>query len=249
MACKAVILDYIGTLVTPQNYSLEASITKLHKALCNAGLKTNPTEFQEAYKEAHEKHRGTRYQKLREVTNAVWVSEALNKIGCPVTLEDSWLKSGLNVFFQDFVNSLELRSHAKKLLEIASENCKVGLVSNFTYAPAIHSSLRKLKISQFFNTVVISHDVGWRKPHKMIFEQALKALQVKAEEAVYVGDSPTEDIKGAKAVGLKTVFVPSQFYSLAELQQCSEKPDLIVRDLREICADFARIIRLDCFEE
>ena len=249
MACKAVILDYIGTLVTPQNYSLEASITKLHKALCNAGLKTNPTEFQEAYKEAHEKHRGTRYQKLREVTNAVWVSEALNKIGCTVTLEDSRLKSGLNVFFQDFVNSLELRSHAKKLLETASENCKVGLVSNFTYAPAIYLSLRKLEISQFFNAVVISHDVGWRKPHRMIFEQALKALQVEAKETVYVGDSPAEDIKGAKAVGLRTVFVPSQFYSLPELKQCGEKPDLIVRDLREICAGFARILRLDCCEE
>jgi putative hydrolase of the HAD superfamily len=166
-----------------------------------------------------------------------------------VTLEDSRLKSGLNVFFQDFVNSLELRSHAKKLLETASETCKVGLVSNFTYAPAIHSSLRKLEINQFFTAVVISHDVGWRKPHRMIFEQALKALQVKAKETVYVGDSPAEDIKGAKAVGLRTVFVPSQFYSLAELQKYGGKPDLIVRDLREICANFPHIIRLDNLED
>ena len=249
MACKAVILDYIGTLVNPQNYLLEASIAKLHEALDNAGLKTNPRGFLEAYKEAHEKHRITRYEKLREVTNAVWVSEALNKIGCMVTMEDSRLKSGLNVFFQDFVHSLKLRPHAKKLLEIASENCKVGLVSNFTYAPAIYLSLRKLEISQFFNTIVISHDFGWRKPHRMIFEQALKSLQVNAEETVYVGDSTTEDIKGAKTVGIKTIFVPSQFCTLAELQRCGEKPDLIVRNLREICAAFPHILSLDSFEE
>ena len=83
----------------------------------------------------------------------------------------------------------------------------------------------------------------------MIFEQALKVLQVKAKEAVYVGDSPTEDIKGAKTVGIKTIYVPSQFYSLPELKQCGEKPDLIVRDLREICEDFPHILGLDSFEE
>jgi ribonucleotide monophosphatase NagD (HAD superfamily) len=63
-----------------------------------------------------------------------------------------------------------------------------------------------------------------------------------------VGDSPTEDIKGARAIGLKTVFVPSKFFSLAEIQRCGEKPDLIVRDLKEICTEFQRIIRLDCRE-
>jgi FMN phosphatase YigB (HAD superfamily) len=43
-------------------------------------------------------------------------------------------------------------------------------------------------------------------------------LHVTAEEAVFIGDSPLEDIKGAQEIGMKTVFVQSQFYSLKDLQ-------------------------------
>ena len=94
------------------------------------------------------------------------------------------------------MESLELRPHAKKLQRI-KEHCKLGLVSNFTCAPVIHTSLRNLCINQFFKTVLVSDENGWRKPHKRIFLDALRNLQVKTEEAVIIGDSPLEDIKGA----------------------------------------------------
>lgn len=242
MTCKAILFDYIGTLADPHGYSLEASRLKLHKALNEAGLVTDLEGFLEAYKKAHEKYRVVRYEKLREVTNAVWVSEALNEMSCCVTSEDPRLKAALNVFFRDFVDSLELREHAEKLVKNAAGHCKVGLVSNFTYAPAIYASLRKLGISGFFNAVLVSDAVGWRKPHRIIFEEALRKLQVRAEEAVYIGDSPTEDIKGARAVGMKTVFVASHFYSLEDLEKCGEKPEFTAVDLGEICENLEEII-------
>lgn len=83
MTCKAIMLDYIGTLVNPCNYSLEASRLKLHDALCKAGLRTDTEEFLETYKKAHEKYRVIRYEKLKEVTNAVWVAEALTAAYAP----------------------------------------------------------------------------------------------------------------------------------------------------------------------
>lgn len=235
MTCKAIILDYIGTLVEPQNYSLKASKNKLHKALCEAGLTTNSEDFMNAYAQAHEKYRVIRYEKLREVTNAVWVSEALCNIGCKVTFEDARLKAALNVFFNDFIDSFQLRPHAKKLMKTATSNCTVGLVSNFTYAPAIHASLRKLRVNKFFHAVLISESVGWRKPHRIIFDEALRKLRVKAEDTVFVGDSPVEDICGAKAVGMRTIFVASHFNPLEELRKCGAKPEFVCRNLKEVC--------------
>jgi putative hydrolase of the HAD superfamily len=242
--CKAVVFDYIGTLVEPRNYSLEASHVKLHKFLCEAGLKCRFEQFLGAYVKAHEKYRVIRYEKLQEVTNAVWVSEALNNVGIGVKMGDARLKAGLNCFFKDFVDSFQLRSFATELIKTVAQCCKVGLVSNFTYAPAIYSSLRKLRISQFLNAIVVSHDVGWRKPHKRIFEEILRMLQVKAEETVFVGDSPTEDIKGAKAVGMKTVFVTSQFFSLADLRKSGQKADLTFGSLKEICRNLPRVLEI-----
>jgi HAD superfamily hydrolase (TIGR01549 family) len=243
LTCKAVLFDYIGTLVEPRNYTLEASKRKLHGALCEAGLKSTMEEFMEAYAEAHEKYRKIRYQELREVTNAVWVSEALNNIKCKTDTEDPRLKAALNVFFQDFINSLKLRPNAKELIRSAAENCRVGLVSNFTYAPAIYASLRKLGINQYFNVVLISEGLGWRKPHKIMFSEALRILHAKAEETVFIGDSPIEDIGGAITLGIRTVFVESRFNTVADLQKCDTKPDLIIRDLKEACEKFPEIIQ------
>jgi FMN phosphatase YigB (HAD superfamily) len=157
---KAVLTDYIGTLVNARYYSIDASRKKLHKALTEVGFETGMAEFMEAYIKAHEKYRMVRYEQLREVTNAVWVCEALNNIGCSVSVDDSRIKTALNVFFQDYVYSLEFRPCTKKLIKRIKENCKLGLVSNFTYATVVYASLRKLGINQFFDAVLVSDENG-----------------------------------------------------------------------------------------
>ncbi|MGD0644335.1 MAG: HAD family hydrolase [Candidatus Bathyarchaeia archaeon] len=241
---KAIIFDYIGTLVNCGNYTLEASREKLHTALANEGFDVAKDKFLEAYIQAHEKYRKVRYEQLREVTNAVWVAEALGNLGFKVSADDCRIKAALNVFFEDFIDTLELRAGAKKLIKQATQQCKVALISNFTHAPVIYKSLRKIKMNTFFNAIVVSEENGWRKPSNHIFQDALKRLQVQANEAVYVGDSPNEDIKGAKQAGLKTIFVASQFYTLKDLIDSQQKPDFIAKDLQSISENFAEFISI-----
>jgi putative hydrolase of the HAD superfamily len=84
-----------------------------------------------------------------------------------------------------------------------------------------------------------------RAPHKRIFLEALRKLQVTAKEAVFVGDSPLEDIEGAKEIGIKTVFVSSQFYSLKDLRDSHKNPDFVAGDLHQIYRNFLAIINGD----
>jgi putative hydrolase of the HAD superfamily len=238
---KAIITDYIGTLANARHYNMETSMAKLHAALAEAGLKTDKRQFQEVYNKAHEKYRLIRYGELREVNNAIWLSETLCNLGYPVNPHDPRMKTALNKFFQDYIDSLELRPYAETLLQKIAETCKLGLISNFTHAPVVHVSLRKLGISRYFNAVVVSGDIGWRKPHQKIFTEAMRRLQVKAEETVYIGDCPQEDIKGAAQAGMKTVFVNSQFYNADDLHASGEKPDFIAADLQEISRNFSKI--------
>ena len=221
-----MIFDFIGTLVSVKNYSLEASTVKLHGAIAKAGFNVSLENFLAAYNQAHEKYRVERYQKLVEVTNAVWISDALNSLGFKTQPDDGRIKTAVNVFFEDYLRSLELRPCTKELLAKTSAGHKLGLVSNFTYAPVIYAALRKLNINQFFNAVLVSEEVTWRKPHDKVFLEALKRLGASVAETVYVGDSPLEDIKGAKTAGMKTVFVTSQFYTLEDLHDSGQKPDL-----------------------
>ncbi|MDH7477576.1 MAG: HAD family hydrolase [Candidatus Bathyarchaeota archaeon] len=239
---KAIIFDFIGTLTNVKNYRLENSKMKLYKALVDAGFNISVESFLEAYTQAHEKYRVIRYEKLVEVTNAVWISEALNNLGFKVSSEDSRIKIAVNIFFEDYLNSLELRPCAKRFLEKTSIEYKLGVISNFTYAPVIYAGLRKMGINHFFNAVLVSEDVGWRKPHQKIFQEALQRLKVKAEEAVYVGDSPAEDIAGAKKAGMKTVFIPSQFYSHEDLKKNQQKPEIITKDICTLYRTFPKIL-------
>jgi len=235
MGCtKAIIFDYVGTLVNCKGYNMDASKRKLYRALFDEGFNVAENRFVRAYAAAHEKYRKVRYEQLREVTNAVWVTEALCNLGFQVTPDDSRVKAALNVFFQDFIDTLELRKGAKKLLKQAQAKCKVGLISNFTHAPVIYSSLRRLGIDHLFNAVVVSEENGWRKPSRRIFEDALEKLRVQANQAIYIGDSPIEDIKGAKEAGLKTVFVTSQFYTLKDLLDSRQKPDFMAEHIKAI---------------
>jgi putative hydrolase of the HAD superfamily len=60
-------------------------------------------------------------------------------------------------------------------------------------------------------------DVGYLKPHPVIFETALRCLDVSAAEAVFVGDSLSADVVGAQGVGLAAVWhKPRRFESLLD---------------------------------
>ncbi len=217
-------------------------MAKLHAALVDAGFACDKDAFLAAYGKAHEKYRLIRYGELREVTNVIWVQETLASLGYQVSLDDANMKMALDAFFQDYIDSLELRPSTEALLQKILQTHKLGLISNFTYGPVVHNSLKQLGISQYFQAIVVSGDVGWRKPHHKIFEEALDRLDVCAEEAVFIGDCPLEDIKGALDVGMRAVFVSSQFFGASELAASNQKPTHIVRDLSQLCEDYARLI-------
>ncbi len=187
---KAVIFDFIGTLTHVTEYNPEKSKLKLYKSLVKAGFNVAEKEFLDAYDQSYEECRLKRYNELVEVTDAVWVTEALKRLGFQADPADVRVKAAIGSFYEDYFNSLKLNECAEQLLRQASRQYKTGLISNFTYAPVIHAAMRKLKVNWFFNVALVSQDVGWRKPNKKIFQEALKRLDVKAEEAVYVGDCP-----------------------------------------------------------
>jgi haloacid dehalogenase superfamily, subfamily IA, variant 3 with third motif having DD or ED/haloacid dehalogenase superfamily, subfamily IA, variant 1 with third motif having Dx(3-4)D or Dx(3-4)E len=242
MTIKAVIFDYIGTLVNCRGYNMADSEDNLYRALVAEGFGIEKESFLDAYNLAHKKYRVIRYEHYREVTNAVWVAEALCSLGFKVAADDPRVKAGLDVFFQDFIDTLELRDGAVELLAEVGKRYRLGLLSNFTYGPVIHKSLRKIGIDKHFQSIIVSEEIGWRKPSPVIFQDMLQRLGVAADEALFIGDSPMEDIKGALDMGIKTLFVPSQFNSLQDLKDSKLEPDSAVPDLQLLSKELEKIL-------
>jgi len=234
LGIKAVVFDFIGTLAVVQKYSNEVCVEKMYKSLINDGFEVDYKHFREVYGAVHHKYSLLRYEKLREVTNAVWLSETLNQLGFATKPGNEAVKKAINVYFEDYLRALKPRPCALRTLKTLSNTYSLGLVSNFTYARVIHAGLRKLRLNPYFDVMLVSQDVGWRKPHPQIFEEALKRLKRGAIETVFVGDSPIEDIQGAKSVGMKAVFIPSQFFTIEDAKKASQQPDIILNDLCEL---------------
>jgi HAD superfamily hydrolase (TIGR01549 family) len=161
------------------------------------------------------------------------VSEAVNQSNHETTPNDERICTAINMFFEDYIRSLKPRQNAKKVLEKLKPHFALGLVSNFTYAPVIHAGLRKLRLTKYFNSTLVSQDFGWRKPSSKVFQETLRRLKIDDDEAVHVGDSPEEDIKGAQKSSMKTIFISSQFYSATDLEKATVYPDLSTNDLTE----------------
>jgi putative hydrolase of the HAD superfamily len=101
----------------------------------------------------------------------------------------------------------QLGATTHALLEsLRSRGLKLGIVSNaFDPGPLLHRDLADAGVAERVDFAVFSSELGIRKPHPGIFEHALKALDVDAADALFVGDRLYEDVRGAAEAGLKTV--------------------------------------------
>jgi putative hydrolase of the HAD superfamily len=101
----------------------------------------------------------------------------------------------------------QLAAHTHALLEaLRGRGLKLGLVSNaFDPGWLLHRDLEQMGLAERLDFSVFSSEVGKRKPHPAIFERALEALAVTAEDTVFVGDRLYEDVRGAAELGMTTV--------------------------------------------
>ena len=77
-------------------------------------------------------------------------------------------------------------------------------------------------LSEFFDVVVVSAQVGVGKPDASIFRHALSLLGCDEQDAVMVGDSLARDVDGAIAAGLRGVWV-----NRSQSQRPADRPDLL----------------------
>jgi len=82
---------------------------------------------------------------------------------------------------------------------------KLGLITNGSLRMQ-NRKLECLAISSAFDVMVISAAEGISKPDPAIFHRALQRLDADAARAVFVGDHPDFDIRGARAAGMQAVW-------------------------------------------
>jgi putative hydrolase of the HAD superfamily len=89
--------------------------------------------------------------------------------------------------------------------ELTGRGIRIGLISNTHRSLASFQS--HFELDDLVSGAISSSDHGFMKPHPSIFQAALDLLGVGAEESVMVGDSPWDDIEGARRIGMRAVLL------------------------------------------
>ncbi len=92
------------------------------------------------------------------------------------------------------------------LTQLKQAKKTVGLVSNFDHPPHVRGLLSENGWAHVFDTVIISSEVGIKKPDPAIFALALQDTGITPPDAIYVGDTH-DDVAGAIAAGIQPILI------------------------------------------
>jgi putative hydrolase of the HAD superfamily len=120
------------------------------------------------------------------------------------------------------------------------ERYRLAVVSDAQSAFAV-PELRSLDLHTYFDPVIISGDFGYRKPDPRLFQKALDTLNVRPDQALFVGNDCYRDVFGARQLGIKTIL----FRHDQDMPSPNEtQPDYVIREFGELPQAVAFLTRL-----
>ena len=131
----------------------------------------------------------------------MFYSQLLSDIG----LEDDGIRDQLVTSIRKSGNWDQIRPNTAERLSEIGERYQIAVISNAD--GAIEDVLQRCGIARCFRTITDSGLVGYEKPHPEIFHRALKSMNAKPEESLYVGDVYSVDYLGATGAGMQAVLM------------------------------------------
>lgn len=104
-------------------------------------------------------------------------------------------------YWDYFCNTCIYEEGAREVLHTVSTNYQLAIISNGVGA-AQRKRLAAGEIAHLFDSIIVSDEVGVRKPNKEIFEFALQELKLNSGEVLFIGDSLHDDYEGAQNSGV-----------------------------------------------
>jgi putative hydrolase of the HAD superfamily len=203
---KAIGFDLFNTLITMEPYALKDALARLTGSLRVNGLAVAHGPFVKAHSEAVLKFLEQTKQDGRESHNRFWISTALAKLGHRVPPDSPQISIAVEDYFSAFIQYARIIPETTEMLATLRDRYRIGLLSNFTHPPAATKIISELGLAPFFDVILISGELGYRKPHLSVFLELIDKLGVQKEQIAFVGDDPEADVTGALQAGLKPIW-------------------------------------------
>ena len=205
---KMIIFDYGQTLVHEEKFNGVAGI----KAVLDKGvLNPNNITAEEVQNFARALNRDigrynpeTGHLYIIEVHNHAFLNYlyeyfGLTRIVSPVELE--------RIFWDAASPGSPTKNIAKLLAYLQENDIRSAVISNLSFSgQALKNRINALIPQNNFEFIMASSEYVFRKPHRRIFELAVKKAKLEANEIWYCGDNGSCDVEGAEMAGLFPVW-------------------------------------------
>lgn len=141
-----------------------------------------------------------------------------------------------HLYLHYYYKSIIPIKYAKKVIKKLSRVLKIGIVSN-GFFDIQYYKLEAMGIKDFFDCIILSDEVGIRKPNPKIFLKAAEYLNINTCNCLYVGDSYEYDIIGSKKAGMKSCWLNRKNIRLNHMYL---KPDIEIKRLSELLQLFKK---------
>jgi HAD superfamily hydrolase (TIGR01662 family) len=201
-----ILFDLGGTLMHARDEwapVFENSDRVLTKKLLSYRIKLDAKTFRERLHEYY----AQRDKDFQETTYRFVLCELLRELGHAEVAEPI-ISSALEAMFKVTQANWKLEEDAlETILLLKSQNYRLGIFSNAGDDKDVQDQVENFGIRPHFDFVLTSAACFYRKPHARAFEIALARWNIQPGEAAMVGDSLQADIFGAKALGMRTVWI------------------------------------------
>ncbi len=158
----------------------------------------SPEQFFALRAELREQHPELRYRvsEMRRVATR----HALQQVGVNEKEALDLANAAFDIFLA-LRQQVDMFAETPALLRALSQHYVLGAISNG------NASLQTIALDHFFQFHLAADDFLRGKPAPDMFLSALQKAEVAPQQALHIGDHPVDDIQGAQAVGMKTLWV------------------------------------------
>lgn len=228
---KVIFFDAGGTLLHPY-----PSVGEIYaQVAARYGAKASSQEIEKRFREIWIQREGMAQLTVHsnEKVEKEWWRSLVAEVFAPYTWGDQFEK-----FFDELHRLFaepevwRLYPEVPEILETLTKKGKrLAVISNWD--SRLMKLLERLGIAGYFEFILASAVFGSSKPGARIFEEALKRTGVRPEEALHIGDSFEDDIKGAAQVGIHSVLIDRHQHFKKD-HKGSIQPTRIIGHLNEL---------------
>jgi REG-2-like, HAD superfamily (subfamily IA) hydrolase len=209
---RVIFFDAVGTL-----FRVRGSVGQAYSQVAAAyGVAVDPQALDRAFAQAFASApppacAGLLGSALQEWERAWWrqvVRQTFAGVGSLAAFGEERFAAFFAHLFEHFAagDPWELYPETLPVLQaLQQEGIQLGVISNFD--SRLVRVLQALQLDGYFSSLTLSTQVGYAKPDPRIFQAALAAQGIPPAAAWHIGDSRREDYQGAKAAGLRALWL------------------------------------------